>query len=34
MSNKIAVDQLQNILEDLIQRIQQLEQDVAQLKQN
>jgi len=34
MSERISPDQLEQILIDLRQRVQQLEQDVAQLKQN
>lgn len=34
MSESISIDQLQQVLTDVLQRLQQLEQDVAQLKQN
>lgn len=34
MSEQISIDQLQTVLSQVLERLQQLEQDVAQLKQN
>jgi len=34
MSDNMSIDQLQTVLSQVLERLQQLEQDVAQLKHN